>query len=151
MDRKGRSGVQWGQVPPRISPPGGPMPRSIRLALALLPLLAGAAQAAPALPATPKKPVVDTYHGVAVPDDYRWLEADSDPAVKAWSDAENAVARDFLDAIPERKDILARVGQLTNARTPRYYQLAVRGGRTFAMKDQPPLQQPMLVILGAGL
>jgi prolyl oligopeptidase len=98
------------------------MPRSIRLAFVAA--RRGRRQAAPALPETPKKPVVDTYHGVAVPDDYRWLEADSDPAVKAWSDAENAVARDFLDAIPERKDILARVGQLTNARTPRYYQLA---------------------------
>jgi len=126
------------------------MPRSIPTLLVLL-LFAGAAQAAPALPETPKKPVVDTYHGVKVPDDYRWLESDDDPAVKAWSDAENAVARDFLDAIPERKEILARVGQLTSARTPRYYQLVVRGGRTFAMKDQPPLQQPMLVVLGAGL
>jgi prolyl oligopeptidase len=126
------------------------MPRSIPLAVVLL-CLAGAAQAAPALPETPKKPVVDTYHGVKVPDDYRWLERDDDPAVKAWSDAQNAVARDFLDAIPARKEILARVTQLTSARTPRYYQLVVRGGRTFAMKDQPPLQQPMLVVLGAGL
>ena len=38
-----------------------------------------------AYPEAPKKPVTDTYHGIQVADDYRWLEDDRDPAVKAWS------------------------------------------------------------------
>ena len=50
------------------------------------------ALAAAKRPSTPKKPVVDTYHGVTVTDDYRWLEDGADPKVKAWSDAQNARA-----------------------------------------------------------
>src|SRR5262245_34932162 len=111
-------------------------------------LFAGAA-AAPQLPETPKKPVVDTYQGVQVTDEYRWLEDDHDSSVKTWSDEQNAVTRAYLDAIPERKDILARVTALTAAKTPRYYDLKVRGKTTFAMKDQPPLQQPMVVALAS--
>ncbi len=124
--------------------------RSLRLlAVALAGAFAAPAASAPALPETPKHPVVDTYHGQAVPDDYRWLEDSSDPKVRSWSDAENAVARDFLDGVPERKDILARVDELTLSRTPRYVSLVVRGATTFAIKDQPPLQQPLLVTLAS--
>ena len=35
-----------------------------------------------ALPATPKRPVTDSYFGVRVTEDYRWLENWNDPAVK---------------------------------------------------------------------
>ena len=101
--------------------------------------------AAPVLPETSKHTVEDVYHGQTVRDDYRWLEDDDGAGVQAWSDGQNAVARDFIDGIPERGDILARVNELTNSRTPRYFGLVVRGGRTFAIKDQPPLQQPLLV------
>ena len=41
-------------------------------------------------PETKKLPVSDTYHGVTVRDDYRWLENWDDPEVKQWSAAENA-------------------------------------------------------------
>ena len=51
-------------------------------------------------PATPKRPVTDTYHGVKVTDNYRWLEKDADPEVKAWSAAQNRYARAFLDPSP---------------------------------------------------
>src|SRR5690349_15530585 len=50
-------------------------------------------------PATPKKPVTDTYNGVQVTDDYRWLENSSDSAVRKWSDSENAYARKYLDSL----------------------------------------------------
>src|SRR5688572_7933866 len=55
-----------------------------------------------AAPSAAKKPVKDVYHGVTVTDDYRWLEDAKDPAVKAWSDAQNAYARKHLDAVPGR-------------------------------------------------
>ena len=54
------------------------------LVLMLPGLLATAALAEP--PATKKEPVKDTYHGVTVTDDYRWLEDWNNPQVKAWSD-----------------------------------------------------------------
>ncbi|MEP7028079.1 MAG: S9 family peptidase, partial [Candidatus Eisenbacteria bacterium] len=122
--------------------------RSILLPLAGI-VLAARAAAAPALPDTPKHPVVDVYHGQSVEDDYRWLENSADSTVRRWSDAQNAVARGFLDTIPERADILRRVEELARSRTPRYSGLVVRGGTTFAVKDQPPLQQPLIVVLGS--
>jgi prolyl oligopeptidase len=122
---------------------------SLAAALAAICVVPLTALAAATLPETPKRPVENTYQGQVVRDDYRWLEDDHDPKVRGWSDAENAVAREFLDAIPERKDILKRVNDLTNSRTPRYFGLVIRGGTTFAIKDQPPLQQPLLVALGS--
>src|SRR6266550_8743252 len=61
--------------------------------------------AEPNSPQTPKKPVTDEYQGVKVEDDYQWLEKDDDPAVKAWSDAQNQRTRKYLDKLPDRAAI----------------------------------------------
>jgi prolyl oligopeptidase len=53
-------------------------------------------------PPSPKKPVTDVYNGVSVTDDYRWLENYSDPAVRAWSDAQNKYASKYLDSLANR-------------------------------------------------
>jgi prolyl oligopeptidase len=87
------------------------------------------------------------YHGVSVSDDYAWLENAADPEVKQWSDAQNAYARSFLDALPERAAIKERVTQLLTSRSPAYTDIRSRGGRVFALKEQPPKQQPLLVAL----
>src|ERR1700680_4194565 len=44
-------------------------------------------------PATPKRPVSDTYHGVTVVDDYRWLEDDANAGVKGWASEQNGGTR----------------------------------------------------------
>ena len=98
-------------------------------------------------PDTPKRPVNDEYQGVKVADDYRWLENWDDPAVKQWSAAENARTREYLDRLPARGAIKDRLKQLIGASSASYYDLQFRAGRLFAMKNQPPKQQPMLVVM----
>jgi prolyl oligopeptidase len=98
-------------------------------------------------PATPKKPVTDVYHGVSVTDDYRWLENDSDTAVHAWSDSQNGYARHILDALPMRGAVLEELKKLYSAPSPSYYSLRSLPGALFAMKVQPPKEQPLLVVL----
>lgn len=98
-------------------------------------------------PATPKKPVTDVYNGVSVTDDYRWLENYADPAVKAWSEAQNQFARKYLDAVPKRDAIQSELEGLYSKPSPRYAALRAAGGLLFALKNQPPKEQPMLVAL----
>lgn len=96
---------------------------------------------------TPKRPVVDTYHGIKVTDDYRWLENWDDPQVKQWSSAQNARSREYLDHLATRPAIRRRLEELINNGSTAYYDLQFRGGTLFAMRDQPPQQQPVLVDL----
>ncbi len=114
----------------------------------LVPLVCPASQAAaPQPPATARRPVEDRYFGRTVPEDYRWLENWSDPEVRSWSESQNGVTRDYLDHLPDRPEILKRVEQLTLHVAPAYRGLRVVGGAIFAIKDQPPKQQPLLVRL----
>ena len=107
--------------------------------------------AAPAhYPPTDKQPVTDVYHGVQVADDYRWLEEAATPAVKAWTEAQNRHTRSFLDGLPERAAIEARLTALFAKDTPSHSGLVSRPGRLFALKFQPPKQQRLLVTLASA-
>jgi prolyl oligopeptidase len=99
------------------------------------------------VPATPIQPVVDVYHGVQVVDNYRWLEDPANPAVQAWSDAQNAHTREILDNLPSVSAIRQRVTSLEDVPYVNYSDLTWRGDRLFALKRQPPKQQPFLVVL----
>ena len=61
---------------------------------------------------TRKQDVVDTLHGVAVADPYRWLEEGAAPEVQAWTAAQNALTKKALDAYPGREALAARFWQL---------------------------------------
>ena len=98
-------------------------------------------------PATPKRPVTDEYQGIKVTDDYRWLENWDDPQTKQWSAAENARSREYLDHLALRPAVKERLTQLSRSRSSRFYDLQFRGGMLFAMKYQPPQEQPILVAL----
>jgi prolyl oligopeptidase len=97
-------------------------------------------------PATPKRPVSDTYHGVTVIDDYRWLEEDANAEVKRWAAEQNAATRRYLDGIAQRPAIAARVGELLRSAPIQHYDFEYRT-QLFAMKSQPPKNQPLLVVL----
>lgn len=101
----------------------------------------------PAPPSTPKKPVQDTYHGVTVTDDYRWLEDGKDPAVRQWIDAQNHYARSVLDASPALPRIRQRLQDLLGTPQTSYSSLRQAGGQLFAIKRQPPKEQPFLVVM----
>ena len=98
-------------------------------------------------PATEKVPVSDTYHGVTVVDDYRWLEDWSDPRVQAWSAEQNTYARSVLDTLPNVEAIRKRVTEILSAPVVRYGGVHPAGGKFFATKIEPPKQQPFLVVM----
>jgi prolyl oligopeptidase len=114
---------------------------------ALLPLLAGAA-ALPSVP-TPRQPVTNVYHGVAVVDDYQWLEDATAPAVRQWTRLENERTRAYFAGLPYREGIAQQLAQLRGEESARYSGLAERKGRIFALRFKPPAQQPVLVRLSS--
>jgi prolyl oligopeptidase len=95
-------------------------------------------------PTTRQVDSAKTYHGVTVPDPYKWLEAGSDPEVKAWIEAQNAYAEAELAKYPGREALAKRITELAlTAPTRTSPWLA---GRTLLfMKDSPPAAQAVLV------
>jgi prolyl oligopeptidase len=55
---------------------------------------------------------VDRYHGVVVPDPYRWLEDDNSPETAAWVAAQNTITFPYLEGIPFRQHFQRRVQEL---------------------------------------
>jgi prolyl oligopeptidase len=114
------------------------------------------------MPDTPKKPVATEYQGVTVEDPYQWLENDEDSQVKAWSDAENKRTRKSLDSLPDRAAVEKQLQEWYAKTSPSYFSLVSRPatgsrpgrdgepGILFAMKFQPPKQQPLLVTLASA-
>jgi prolyl oligopeptidase len=81
---------------------------------------------------------------------YRALENAQDPAVKAWSDAQNQRSRAYLDALPYRQAVAAKLAGLTRAASPSWNNLVARGPYIFAIHIDPARQQPTLVTLAAN-
>lgn len=98
----------------------------------------------PAVPKTRRGDTVDTLHGVAVPDPYRWLEDGDDPAVRAWSDAQQARTAAILGAFPGRDrlaarlDALSRIGTVTDA--------TVHHGQFVFRRRSEAEEQPVLMV-----
>ncbi|KAB2654032.1 MAG: S9 family peptidase [Verrucomicrobia bacterium] len=88
---------------------------------------------------------VDVYHGITVKDPYRWLEDDNSAATKAWVEAQNRVAFDYLATIPERAAIKARLTELWNFE--RYGVPFKEGGRYFYYKNDGLQNQSVLYTL----
>ncbi|UCG43130.1 MAG: hypothetical protein JSU73_00505, partial [candidate division WOR-3 bacterium] len=72
----------------------------------------GAAAGSAGYPDTRILPVADTLHGTVVIDNYRWLENGSDTLVREWTDAQNRLARSFLDTLAQRRYLLSRLAAL---------------------------------------
>jgi prolyl oligopeptidase len=65
-------------------------------------------------PVARKGDTVDAYHGLKVPDPYRWLEDTDSEESRRWIEAENKITFAFLEKIPQRKEIEKRITDLWN-------------------------------------
>jgi len=99
-----------------------------------------------AYPETRRDNVVDDYHGVKVPDPYRWLEQDvrQSKEVADWVEAQNRVTFAFLEGIPQREAIRKRLTELWNY--PRYSVPRKHGGRYYFLKNDGLQNQPVLYV-----
>jgi prolyl oligopeptidase len=63
-------------------------------------------------PKTAKVDTVDTYHGVAVNDPYRWLENDTTKETSDWVSAQNEVTFSYLNSIKYKDRIQKRLEEV---------------------------------------
>jgi prolyl oligopeptidase len=88
-------------------------------------------------------PLVETLHGVAVPDPYRWLEDAGSAETKAWVEAQNALTRSVLDG-PERDALVRELARRFDY--PRTLSAHCRGERFFFSRNPGLLNQPILYV-----
>ena len=123
------------------------------LALGLSPLLFQVERQAKALADAPKHQQlsyptarkanqVDRYHGVDVPDPYRWLENSDSAETRSWIEAENELTFGFLGKISERARIKRRLERLWNYE--RYSVPHKEGTRYFYRKNEGLQSQSVL-------
>jgi prolyl oligopeptidase len=96
-------------------------------------------------PFSPQHDQVDTYHGVAVPDPYRWLEDPQSPASREWIEAQNQVTSGYLETLQKRGAINDRLTKIWNY--ARYSTPFKRGGRYFYFKNDGLQNQSVLYTL----
>lgn len=99
-------------------------------------------------PHTPVVSQLDDYHGVAVPDPYRWLEDAANPKRKAWIGAQNSLTARYLANIPARGQLRHRFRQLLQY--PRYYEFTSRGQYLFFQRNSG-LQNQLVLHCQRGL
>lgn len=95
-------------------------------------------------PAAPRGDHVDTYHGTAVADPYRWMEEIDSPATQAWIAGERALTAEALAQIPERTAIRSRLTELWNY--ARFSLPTKKGGHYFFSKNDGLQNQSVLYV-----
>jgi prolyl oligopeptidase len=107
-----------------------------------------AAQSGLQYPVTRTVDHVDVYHGVKVPDPYRWLEDDNSPETKAWVEAQNRVTFGYLDKIPFRARLTERLKSLYNYAK---YSAPSRKGDYFFFRKNDGLQNQSMLYIQKGI
>jgi prolyl oligopeptidase len=98
-------------------------------------------------PAAPTSDQTDDYHGTRVADPYRPLEDPDSAPTRAWIEAENKLTFAYLEQIPSREKIRARLKELLN-----YERFSVpekRGARYFYSRNSGLQNQGVLYWLPA--
>ena len=99
-------------------------------------------------PESKKVDQVDDYFGTKVADPYRWLEDDRTPEVQAWIEAQNKVTFAYLDRIPYREKLKARLTELYNY--PRI-SAPFRRGDTYFFTKNDGLQNQSVYYIQKGV
>ena len=90
-------------------------------------------------PFSPIEPVTDILHGVPVTDPYRWLENQDSPRTRQWLENQTRYARAYLDGVPGRERIRARIHEFLAVEN--YDSLQKAGNRYFFRKRLPDQEQ----------
>lgn len=119
----------------------------LRTAIGLLLLTVAACTSDyPPPPDTRVETVTDTLHGVAIPDDYRWLEDQDAPETRAWIAVQNAYAEEVVGETAARDHFRARlrelldredVGRVRRAGDREYFTLRAEGEEREVLYRRP--------------
>jgi len=99
-------------------------------------------------PKTAKVAQSDTYFGVNVADPFRWLEDDHAAETAKWVEEQNHVTFDYLEKIPYRQQVKARLEKIYNY--PKYSQ-PFRKGENFFFYKNDGLQNQSVLYVQKGL
>jgi prolyl oligopeptidase len=93
-------------------------------------------------PATRRDTTLDRYFGTSVPDPFRWLEGLTSRETADWIAAQNALTARYLDSLPQRDAIRARLTELWNY--PKVSLPVRSAGRLFYRKNTGLQRQSVL-------
>ena len=99
-------------------------------------------------PVTKKVDHFDEYFGTKVPDPYRWLEDETSAETKAWIEDQNKVTFAYLEKIPYREKLKARLTELYNY--PRI-SAPFRRGDTYFFTKNDGLQNQSVYYIQKGI
>ena len=102
----------------------------------------------PPPPETLRGDVVDTLHGVAIPDPYQWLEDQESKETREWIDTQNEYTHGFLDQIPEIAKLETRYSQLLKVD---YVGLPFQRGNRYFFSKRNADQELSLICMREGL
>ncbi|MFA6260692.1 MAG: prolyl oligopeptidase family serine peptidase [Bacteroidia bacterium] len=95
-----------------------------------------------AYPETKMDSLTEDYFGTRIADPYRWLENDTASDVEAWVKEENAVTQNYLQQIPFRDKINARLTEIWNY--PKYGSPTKEGDWYYYFKNDGLQNQSVL-------
>lgn len=99
-------------------------------------------------PKARKSDQADTYHGVKVPDPYRWLEDENSAETAAWVAAQNKVTFGYLEKIPFRAALRKRLAELFDY--PKY-SVPTRRGDLYVFTLNEGLQNQPVTYIQRGI
>ena len=94
------------------------------------------------IPFTRRDDISEDYHGITIADPYRWLEDPASEETLAWVEVQNALMSQYIEALPIRKKIQARLTVLWDY--PKYSVPIKKEGRYFFSKNAGLQNQAVL-------